>query len=96
MGRRFRFVTAVWGFALVAEAVVRTILALTLSTQVFLVVAQIVNWATLGALLSFTIPYIRANERRLTAQLEAESVALPSTGERTPLPNPVTPAPEPR
>ena len=39
--RRFLFVTAVWGVALVAEAVVRTVLALTVATQTFLVITPI-------------------------------------------------------
>ena len=67
---RFRFVTLVWGVTLVAEAGIRTVLALDLPTQGFLVVAQIVNWVILGSLLAFTIRYSRDSEERITAALE--------------------------
>jgi hypothetical protein len=53
----FRLVTVVWGIALIGEAAVRTILAVSLPTEQFLVVAQVVNWGTLAALLWFTISY---------------------------------------
>src|SRR5436305_990872 len=42
--RRFRFVTLVWGLGLVGEAVVRTVLAVTVSTQVFLEVSPVLNF----------------------------------------------------
>jgi hypothetical protein len=57
--RRFRIVTAVWGVGLVAEAVLRTVLALTLTTSMFLFVTPIINWATIGGLLAFTMWYRR-------------------------------------
>ena len=68
--RRFLFVTAVWGVALVAEAVVRTVLALTVATQTFLVITPILNWSVIGALLWFTTVYIRRSERRVVAAVE--------------------------
>lgn len=68
--RRFRMVTAVWGVALVAEAVVRTILAVTIPTQSFLVISQIVNWAVLGGLLWFSFAANRSGEREVLALLE--------------------------
>jgi hypothetical protein len=61
--RRFRFVTAVWGLGLLGEAVLRTVLALTISTQRFLEIAPIVGWVTIGALLWFSTWSIRAGER---------------------------------
>ena len=67
--RRFRLVTAVWGVALVAEAVLRVSLALLLSTQVFLIVAHVLGWSVLGGLLWFTIAYSRNGEREVTAAL---------------------------
>jgi hypothetical protein len=63
----FRLVTVVWGIALIAEAAVRTVLAVSLPTGEFLVVAQVVNWATLGALLWFTISYGRPVGHRVEA-----------------------------
>jgi hypothetical protein len=61
--RRFRFVTAVWGLGLLGEAVLRTVLALTISTQRFLEIAPIIGWVTIGALLWFSTWSIRAGER---------------------------------
>lgn len=60
--RRFRFVTAVWGVALIAEAGVRTVLALTISTTLFLVVTPIINWGVIGLLLWFTVWYRRRGQ----------------------------------
>ena len=68
---RFRLTTAVWGFGLVGEAVVRTILALSISTQLFLIVAQVINWTVLGALFWFTVLYSRAGEQRVAALVAA-------------------------
>jgi len=68
--RRFRFVTAVWGVALVAEAVLRTVLAVVLSTQRFLEVVPVVGWAVLGGLLFFTTRYSRAAEAAVLADLD--------------------------
>jgi hypothetical protein len=69
--RRFRMVTAVWGVGLVAEAVFRLVLALSISTQSFLVISQIVNWTVLGGLLWFSVASTRAGERQVVALLEA-------------------------
>ena len=68
--RRFRVVTAVWGVGLVGEAVFRTVLALSIPTETFLVVSQIVNWAVLGGLLWFSFAANRAGERDVVALLE--------------------------
>ena len=68
--RRFRMVTAVWGVGLVAEAVLRTVLALSIPTQDFLVISQIVNSTVLGGLLWFSVASTRSGERRVTALLE--------------------------
>jgi len=69
--RRFRFVTLVWGVGLVGEAAFRTVLALSIPTQSFLIVSQIVNWAVLGGLLWFSFVESRAGERDVVALLEA-------------------------
>jgi hypothetical protein len=68
--RRFRVVTAVWGVGLVGEAVFRTVLALSIPTQSFLVISQIVNWTVLGGLLWFSVASTRAGEQRVLALLE--------------------------
>jgi hypothetical protein len=69
--RRFRLVTAVWGVGLVGEAVFRTVLALSIPTESFLVISQIVNWTVLGGLMWFSVASSRAGERRVVALLEA-------------------------
>jgi len=63
--RRFRFSTAVWGTALVGETIVRTVLAISIPTQRFLVLAQLINWSLLAGLFWFTILYSRAGARQV-------------------------------
>jgi hypothetical protein len=58
---RFRLITLIWGLALLGEAAVRTTLALTLGTQAFLAVSQVVNWLTLGCLIAYTMRYLKAS-----------------------------------
>src|SRR5207244_747099 len=43
VARRFRFITALWGVCLVVEAVGRTMLAISVSTTLFLVISPILN-----------------------------------------------------
>ena len=82
--RRFRIVTLVWGAGLVGEAVLRLVLALSIPTQTFLVVSQVVNWGVLGGLLWFSIATQRSGERRVVALVEAaeagESASRSSSG----------------
>jgi hypothetical protein len=75
--RRFRLVTAVWGLGLVGEAVVRFVLALTVSTQRFLEISPVLNWGVIGALLWFTTVSARAGERQALEAGEQPVVALP-------------------
>jgi hypothetical protein len=76
--RRFRIVTLVWGVGLVGEAVFRTVLALSIPTETFLVVSQIVNWTVLGGLLWFSFAANRAGERDVLAMLEAGDTPIAS------------------
>jgi len=69
--RRFRIVTAVWGCGLLGEAVLRTVLALTISTQRFLEIAPLVGWVTIGALLWYSTASIRAGERAAESDTDA-------------------------
>lgn len=69
--RRFRIVTLVWGVGLFGEAVFRTILALTIPTQTFLVVSQIVNWVVLGGLLWFSFHVNHTGTQQVVDLLEA-------------------------
>jgi len=72
---RFRFVTAVWGLALMGEAGARTGLALTVSTQRFLAMAPVMGWAVLGGLLWFTTAFVRSGERRVAALVDQGGLA---------------------
>ncbi len=67
--RSFRAVTAVWGVGLVAEGVCRVVLALTLTTGVFLVAAQIIGAGVIGALLWWTVRFSRRSHERTQALL---------------------------
>jgi hypothetical protein len=71
--RVFVVLTAVWGVALVGEAGARAVLALTLSTGTFLAVTPVLGWSVIGALIYFTISYIRANRRDNPPVLEAQA-----------------------
>jgi len=74
--RRFRIVTAAWGVGLVGEAVGRVVLAMSISTRLFLVTAQVVNSSVLGGLFWFTILYSRAGERQVAAIVAARDASL--------------------
>ena len=68
--RRFRFVTLVWGLGLMGEAVVRTILAVTASTQVFLEISPVLNFGVLGGLIWFSAVSSKRGEQQTLAALE--------------------------
>jgi uncharacterized membrane protein len=65
----FRFVirlmTAVWGTALLAEAVIKTILVYELSISAFLAVSQIIFYSVLGVTILWTVIYRRYAKTRL-------------------------------
>jgi hypothetical protein len=81
--RRFRTITAVWGVTLLAEAVVRTVLALAVSTQHFLEISPVLNWTILGALLWYTTVFARAGEQAtlggMGATVASDAVMAPAT-----------------
>jgi len=60
--RRFKKVTAVWVVGLLAEAVVRTILAYQLPTSQFLAVTPPLGWGVIGLLVWYSIRQRRAGE----------------------------------
>lgn len=76
---RYRFVTAIWGFGLVAETAVRTSLALSLSTSQFLAVAPVLGWVTIGGLLAFTTVYARNQEARFAADTAIDDTSPPAS-----------------
>jgi hypothetical protein len=75
VANRFRFITAVWGVSLVAEGVVRTVLAITVSTEAFLVVSPVLNWGVLGGLLIFSAAFRRRSQDRVMNTLSAIPIA---------------------
>jgi len=60
-----RFITIVWGLALIGEAAVRTILVFKLSVGQFLAVSNFVMYGFMGAAILFTIVYRRHSQKRL-------------------------------
>jgi hypothetical protein len=72
VARRFRFITALWGMCLVVEAVCRTILAVSVSTTLFLIVSPILNWGVIGVLLWYTALFSGTSEQRVIALVEAD------------------------
>lgn len=65
----FRFVirlmTTVWGIALLAEAVIKTILVYELSISAFLAVSQIIFYSVIGVTILWTVIYRRYAKTRL-------------------------------
>ena len=68
---RFRFITALWGVALVGEAVLRTVLAFSVSTQRFLEISPVLGWVIIGGLFVYTTRFTRGSEARVRAATEA-------------------------
>ncbi len=59
--RLFTVITLVWGFGLVAETALRTLLVFTLPVGRFLIVSPIIGYATIGLLLLWGFMYARRN-----------------------------------
>jgi uncharacterized membrane protein len=64
---RFRLVTAVWAVGFIGEAVIRTVLALTLPTGRFLAIAPVVGWIVVGSLIAYSTRVVRAGEAEVAA-----------------------------
>ena len=73
--RTFRMITLAWGLGFAAEAGVRALLAVQLSTGRFLTVTPVVSWVVVGSLTYWTITYIRASRRLGEAEAQAEAAA---------------------
>ncbi len=71
--------TLVWGFGLLAEAAVSTVLVLNLSIHDYLVAGPILGYGTMGALGGWTFLYARRARRRGEARRAAE-IAQTQTG----------------
>jgi len=61
----FRLITAVWGFSLVGEAVVRLLFLTRLSVSSFLVVSQLLFYFIIGGTIIWTIFYRRYAKNKL-------------------------------
>ena len=73
--QRFRIVTVVWGLGLIGEAIGRTIMALSLSTGVFLILSFVFNGVVLASLFAFTIVFSRRGEAATRAEMERLGIA---------------------
>ncbi|MFJ7726776.1 VC0807 family protein [Neobacillus sp. NPDC097160] len=60
-----RIMTAIWGIALLGEAVVKIILVYELSISTFLAVSQLIFYSVIGAAILFTVVYRRYAKVRL-------------------------------
>ncbi len=67
----FVLLTLVWGIGLLGEACLRTSLVFVLSTGAFLAVTPALFWLVLGALLWFTVTYVRSSRRLAVSDAEA-------------------------
>ena len=67
-----RWMTGVWGLALVLEATIRTYLAFSLSTITFLAISPVVQYGIIGATVLWTVVYAK-HSRRVGARMRAES-----------------------
>lgn len=61
---RLTVVTCVAGIALLLDAAVRALLAVTLPTAAFLVASRVASWAVIGAGLAVVVLYLRIAARR--------------------------------
>lgn len=62
--RVFRIITAAWGVGLIGEAGIRTVLAVVLSTGIFLAVSPVLAAVVIGGLFAFTVGFSRRARRR--------------------------------
>ncbi|WP_066061733.1 VC0807 family protein [Neobacillus soli] len=60
-----RIMTAIWGIALLGEAVVKVILVYELSISAFLAISQLIFYSVIGAAILFTVAYRRYAKTRL-------------------------------
>ncbi len=74
--RTMTVLTLVWGFGLIAEAAVATLLVLNISVHDYLVVGPILGYGTTGALGLWSFLYFRRARRRGEARRAAESAAV--------------------
>ena len=73
--RTMTVLTLVWGFGLIAEAAVATLLVLNVSVHDYLVAGPILGYGTTGALGLWSFLYVRRARRRGEARRAAESAA---------------------
>lgn len=77
--RVMMIMTLVWGFGLLAEAAVSTVLVFVLSVHDYLIVGPVLGYGTMGALSLWTFLYARHARRRGEARRAAEAAQLAAT-----------------
>ena len=60
-----RIMTAIWGIALLGEAIIKTLLVFELSITAFLAISQLIFYSVIGAAIIFTVVYRRYAKVRL-------------------------------
>jgi hypothetical protein len=78
--RVMTIITLVWGFGLVGEAALASVLVFMLSIKQFLIVSPILGYSVTGALALWTFLYVRERRRIGAARRAAEAAAsIPAT-----------------
>lgn len=78
--RTFRIITVAWGIGLIAEAVARVVLAMSLPTGQFLAVSPVLGGVTIGSLFAFTVWFSKRARRLGEAEFADAGVVFPSVG----------------
>jgi hypothetical protein len=73
--RTMTVMTLVWGFGLISEAAIATMLVLNLSVHDYLIAGPILGYSTAGALSLWSFLYVRRARRRGEARRAAEAAA---------------------
>jgi hypothetical protein len=79
--RVFITITAGWGVGLIAEALLRLLLAVSLPTGIFLAVAPVMAFTLYGGLFVLTVLYVRRARRLGEAELTAQGLSYPTVFE---------------
>jgi hypothetical protein len=85
--RTMTVMTLVWGFGLIGEAAVATILVLNLSVHDYLIAGPILGYSVVGALSLWSFLYVRRARRRGEARRAAEAAAASAADQATASPS---------
>ena len=73
--RTMMIMTLVWGFGLLADAIVAIVLVYQLSIRKYLIVSPVLGYGTSGGLALWTFWYVKRQRRRGEARRAAEAAA---------------------